>query len=286
MEQGRFNELKASRSTQHGYYLVDEENNEVLLPNKYVPDGFKTGDTISVFVYKDSEDRITATTLEPNILLGEFAMMEAVQVNATGAFMDWGLEKDLLVPYSEQLTRMRSGREYAVYLYLDDKTDRLVGTTKIDRYLERENLTVERGDKVDLLICNSTDIGINVIINNLHRGLLYDNELFQAVSPGDRITGYIKNIRPDKKIDVSLQKIGYGAVKPGAKKILEKLNENDGFLNLTDKSDPVIILAKLEMSKKVFKKSIGMLYKNKQIRIEDDGIYLVKKPDQESPNKS
>ncbi len=275
MEQGKVNVLTASRSTQNGVYLVDQEGAEVLLPNKYVPNGFKKDDSISVFIYKDSEDRIIATTLEPSIKLGEFAMLEVLAVNTIGAFMDWGLEKDLLVPYSEQTGKMHKGRLYPVYLYLDDKTDRLVGTTKVDRYLERDDITVERGDKVDLLICDTTDLGINVIINNIHRGLLYDNELFQAVIPGERITGYIKNVRPDKKIDVSLQKIGYGAVKPGSVKIMEALKENNGYLNLTDKSDPVVIQAKLEMSKKMFKKSVGMLYKKKVIRLEDDGIYLV-----------
>ncbi len=275
MEQGKVNVLTASRSTQNGVYLVDHEGAEVLLPNKYVPKGFKKDDSISVFIYKDSEDRIIATTLEPHIKLGEFAMLEVLAVNTIGAFMDWGLEKDLLVPYSEQTGKMHKGRLYPVYLYLDDKTDRLVGTTKVDRYLERDDITVERGDKVDLLICDTTDLGINVIINNIHRGLLYDNELFQAVIPGERITGYVKNVRPDKKIDVSLQKIGYGAVKPGSVKIMEALKENNGYLNLTDKSDPVVIQAKLEMSKKMFKKSVGMLYKKKVIRLEDDGIYLV-----------
>ena len=275
MEIGKFNDLIAARDTEQGYYLKDSEGKEVLLPNKYVPKDFKVGDEISVFVYTDSEDRIVATTLEPNVIVGEFAVLEALEVNKTGAFMDWGLEKDLLVPYSEQRTRIQKGNLYPVYMYLDEKTNRLVGTTKIDKYLERENIALERGEEVELLICDQTDIGINVIINDTYRGLLYDNELFQAVSAGDRLPGFIKNIRPDKKIDVSLQKIGYGSVKPGAKKILDKLTENGGFLNLTDNSDPVIILAKLEMSKKLFKKSVGMLYKQKKIKIEEDGIYLV-----------
>jgi predicted RNA-binding protein (virulence factor B family) len=277
MDIGKFNDLIAARVTEQGYYLKDTEGNEVLLPNKYVPKSFKVGDEINVFVYTDSEDRIIATTLEPNIIIGEFAVLEALEVNKTGAFMDWGLEKDLLVPYSEQRTRIQRGNMYPVYMYLDEKTNRLVGTTKIDKYLERDDIVLERGEEVELLICDQTDIGINVIINDTYRGLLYDNELFQAVTTGDRMPGYIKTIRPDKKIDVSLQKIGYGAVKPGANKILQKLEENNGFLNLTDKSDPVIILAKLEMSKKMFKKSVGMLYKQKKIRIEEDGIYLVDK---------
>lgn len=275
MKQGEFNSLSAKRRTLNGYYLIDEDDNEVLLPNKYVPSGMVAGDKISVFVYRDSEDRLIATNLVPNIMLNEFAVMEVIDVNPVGAFMDWGLEKDLLVPFSEQVQRMNIGGSYPIYLYLDDKTDRLVGTGKIDRYLERDDITVIVDQEVDLLICNSTDLGINVIINNIHRGLLYDNELFQAVSPGERLKGFVKNVRPDNKIDVSLQKQGYANVEPNSEKILQKLKDNDGFLNLTDKSDPVIILAKLEMSKKVFKKAIGSLYKQKLIRLEEDGIYLV-----------
>jgi len=275
MKSGVFNLLSAKRRTLNGYYLIDDENVEVLLPNKYIPTGMKSGDEISVFIFKDSEDRLTATTIEPYILLNEFAVLDVVDVNPVGAFLDWGLEKDLLVPYSEQASKMVVGKSYPVYLYLDDKTQRLVATSKTNKILEKEEITVKVGEEVDLLICNSTDIGINVIINNIHEGLLYDNELFQAVTPGERVTGFIKNIRPDNKIDVSLQKQGYSNVEPNAKKILIGLKDNNGFLNLTDKSDPIIILAKLEMSKKTFKKAIGSLYKQKLIRIEKDGIYLV-----------
>lgn len=274
MNLGEFNLLSVKRRTLNGYYLIDDEDVEVLLPNKYVPTGMKPEDKISVFIFKDSEDRLTATTVRPKILLNEFGVLEVVDVNPVGAFLDWGLEKDLLVPYSEQVEKMKVGRSYPVYLYLDDKTKRLVATGKINRILERDEITVEKGEEVELLICNSTEIGINVVINNLHPGLLYDNELFQAVTPGERIVGYIKYIRPDKKIDVTLQKQGYENVEPNAMKILERLKDNNGFLNLTDKSDPVIILAKLEMSKKIFKKAIGSLYKKRLVRIEKDGIYL------------
>ena len=275
MKIGEFNLLSAKRRTLNGYYLIDDENTEILLPNKYVPTGMKPGDEISVFVFKDSEDRLTATTEQPYVLLNEFAVLEVIDVNPVGAFLDWGLEKDLLVPYSEQASKMKVGSSYPVYLYLDEKTQRLAATSKTNRVLEKNEISVKEGEEVDLLICNSTDIGINVIINNIHEGLLYDNELFQAVTPGERITGYIKNIRPDNKIDVSLQKQGYSNVEPNTKKILDSLKDNNGFLNLTDKSDPIVILAKLEMSKKTFKKAIGSLYKQKLIRIEDDGIYLI-----------
>ncbi len=275
MNTGEINLLTAKRRTLNGYYLIDDENEEVLLPNKYVPSGMKPGDEISVFIFKDSEDRLTATTETPYVMLHEFAVLEVVDVNQVGAFLDWGLEKDLLVPYSEQSTKMAVGNSYPIYLYLDDKTQRLVASGRINKFLEFENITVNNGEEVDLLICNPTDLGINVIINDVHIGLLYDNELFQAVSSGDRVRGWIKNVRPDNKIDVSLQRQGYVNVEPNAQKILQKLKDNDGFLNITDKSDPIIILAKLEMSKKLFKKSIGSLYKQRLIKIEKDGIYLV-----------
>ncbi len=262
MKIGEFNLLSAKRRTLNGYYLIDNENTEILLPNKYVPTGMKPGDEISVFVFKDSEDRLTATTEQPYVLLNEFAVLEVIDVNPVGAFLDWGLEKDLLVPYSEQASKMKVGSSYPVYLYLDEKTQRLAATSKTNRVLEKNEISVKEGEEVDLLICNSTDIGINVIINNIHEGLLYDNELFQAVTPGERITGYIKNIRPDNKIDVSLQKQGYSNVEPNTKKILDSLKDNNGFLNLTDKSDPIVILAKLEMSKKPLKRLLAH-YTNK-----------------------
>ena len=274
MKQGEFNLLTAKRRTLNGYYLVDEEDTEVLLPNKYVPSGMKPDDEISVFIYKDSEDRLIATTIKPTIQLNEFAVLEVVDVNSVGAFLDWGLEKDLLVPYSEQSSKMQIGVSYPVFLYLDEQTQRLVASGRINRFLDNDEITVNNNDEVELLVCNSTDLGVNVIINNIHQGLIYDNELFQAISLGDRITGWIKNVRSDNKIDVSLQRQGYVNVAPNAEKVLQSLKSNDGFLNLTDKSDPIMILAKLEMSKKVFKKAIGLLYKQKLIRIEKDGIYL------------
>ena len=168
-------------------------------------------------------------------------------------------------------------------MYLDSKTDRLVGTCKVDRYLKLDELTVEKDQEVDLLICNPTEIGINVIINDIHKGLLYDNELFQAVSPGERIRGYIKNIRPDNKIDVSIQKQGYESIEPNAERILQKLKDNGGHLNITDKTDPVIILARLEMSKKVFKKALGLLYKQKLVVLDKDSTRLASV---EAPKKS
>ncbi len=274
MEIGKWNTLKALRSTDHGYYLIDEEQNEVLLPNKYIPEGFAEGSEIDVFLYRDSEDRMVATTETPYVELNEFAVLEVMEVNKVGAFLDWGLEKDLLVPFSEQKFRLFPGKKCVIFLKLDEKTQRLVATTRIEHYLERDDVELEQGEKVDLLICEPTEIGMQVIINNKYQGLLYDNELFQAVVPGEHVDGYVKQVRPDNKVDVMLQQPGYAHVEPASQKILDVLKANNNFLNLTDKSEPVIILAKLEMSKKTFKKAIGALYKQHLIRLEEDGIYL------------
>jgi predicted RNA-binding protein (virulence factor B family) len=274
MNIGKWNTLKALRSTDHGFYLIDEEQNEVLLPNKYIPEGFAEGTEIDVFLYRDSEDRLVATTETPLAELHEFAVLEVTEVNKIGAFADWGLEKELLIPFSEQKMRLYPGKKSVLYVKLDEKTQRLLGTTRIERYLEREDVELEQGQEVDLLICEPTEIGMQVIINNKYIGLLYDNELFQAVIPGEHVTGYVKHVRPDKKVDVMLQKPGYEHVEPAAEKVLQALKMNNGFLTLTDKSDPVVILARLEMSKKTFKKAIGALYKQQLVRLEEDGIYL------------
>jgi predicted RNA-binding protein (virulence factor B family) len=274
MEPGKYYTLRALRASDHGVYLTDEAENAVLLPKKYVPEGFAIDDEIEVFIYRDSDDRLVATTEKPLIRINEFGVLEVKEVNKFGAFLDWGLEKDLLLPYSEQKYRLFPGKKCMVFVKLDEKTQRLIATTRIEYYVEKENIELEMGEAVDLLIGDSTEIGIQVIINNKYQGLLYDNELFQGISPGDRVTGYVKQVRPDHKVDVMLQQPGYGHVEPAAKKILDVLKANNHFLGLTDKSDPMIILAQLEMSKKTFKKAIGALYKQRLIRLEEDGIYL------------
>ena len=276
IELGKYNTLKAFRESDFGWYLADAEmTEEVLLPKNFVPEGMKENDEIEVFIYNDHEDRVTATTQKPLITLNTFAYLEVFQISEFGAFMNWGLDKHLLVPFSQQKEKMVKGESYIIYLYRDEMTDRLVGASKIHPFLERENLTVAEGDQVDLLIDRSTDIGVNVIINNKHAGLIYQNEIFQNIKRGDRVTGFIKQIREDGKIDVSLQKQGYQNIIPeSAKFILEKIKAQNGFLNLTDKSDPTEIYRQLEMSKKSFKKAIGALYKQKLVRLEKDGIYL------------
>jgi uncharacterized protein len=269
------NTLRILRGTGVGMFLGDDEGNDVLLPKKYVPENAIVGDDIEVFIYRDSEDRIIATNLEPKIQLNQFACLQVKSVTGIGAFLDWGLEKDLFVPFREQNKKMEEGRWYAVYLYLDEETDRLVASCKVNRYFEKENINLQIGQEVDLLIFEETDLGLNAVINNKYKGLIYENEIFQRIKIGTRIKGYVKNIREDNRVDLSLQKQGYANVEPNAERILEKLKANNGFLDLTDKSDANYVMYQLEMSKKTFKKAVGALYRQKIIRIEEDGIYLV-----------
>jgi len=268
------NTLRILRGTGVGMFLGDEEGNDVLLPKKYVPENAIVGEDIEVFIYRDSEDRIIATNLEPKIQLNQFACLQVKSVTAIGAFLDWGLEKDLFVPFREQNKKMEEGRWYAVYLYLDEETDRLVASCKVNRYFEKENIDLLIGQEVDLLIFEETDLGLNAVIDNKYKGLIYENEIFQRIKIGTRTKGFVKNLRDDNRVDLSLQKQGYANVEPNAERILEKLKANNGFLDLTDKSDSNYVMYQLEMSKKTFKKAVGALYRQKIIRIEEDGIYL------------
>lgn len=283
IEIGKYNTLTILRETKVGLYLgLPDENTEqdptkdILLPNKYVPKQYKIGDEIAVFVYLDHEERPVATTLEPYIFLNEFALLRVNYVNQIGAFMDWGMEKDILVPFREQARPMEKGKRYLVYLYMDEKTNRLVCSSKTNQFLSNENITVENGEEVDLIVSHITEVGINVIINEKHKGLLYKNEVFEDLRTGDRIIGYIKNIRPDGKIDVSRQPFGMELVDISGQAILDELKASRGFLRLNDDSHPEDIKTVLKMSKKTFKKAIGTLYKQKLIEIKEDGIYLVK----------
>jgi len=281
---GIINTLTALRRTDNGVYLVDAEENEVLLPNKYVAEDLELGDSIDVFLYKDSEDRAIATNLSPFVMLHEYAALEAKAVVDFGAFFEWGLEKDLLVPHSQQATKIEEGKTYVVYLYLDAKSERLVGSTKIKGTLERSEPELEVGQKVDLLAFEETEIGVNVIVDNTYQGILYKNEIFEPVSIGDELSGYVKKLRTDNKIDVSLNKFGYRAVDANVKKLYSILVINGGSLSLNDKSAPEAIVSKLGMSKKIFKKAIGALYKQKQLEITDTGITLINRDEDEIDN--
>ena len=275
IEIGKFNTLKIARSTKVGLYLTDGAS-DVLLPNKYVPEEFQIDDEIEVFVYLDHEERPVATTLEPYVFLNEFALLRVNYINKFGAFMDWGMEKDLFVPFKEQARPMEEGKRYLVYMYLDKQTNRLVGSSKSNQFLDNKDIKLEKGEEVDLIVSHITEVGINVIINEKHKGLLYKNEVFEDLRTGDRIIGYIKNIRPDGKIDVSRQPFGVERIDASAQKLLDELKASRGFLRLHDNSTPEDIKTILQMSKKTFKKAVGTLYKQKQIEIKEDGIYLIK----------
>jgi hypothetical protein len=281
IEIGKYNTLTILRDTQVGLFLGTPETDaegihDVLLPNKYVPNEFEIGEELIVFVYLDHEQRPVATTLEPYILLNEFALLRVNYVNQVGAFMDWGMEKDILVPFKEQARPMEKGKRYLVYLYMDEKTNRLVASSKTNQFLKNEELTVEKGEEVELIVSHITEIGINVIINERYKGLLYKDEVYDdAIRTGDRMRGYIKNIRPDNKIDVALQIQGYQSIEPNADLIMNELRASRGFLRLTDNSHPEDIKTVLKMSKKTFKKAIGALYREKLIEIKEDGIYLI-----------
>lgn len=273
---GKINKLTILRSTDNGFYLIDEEENEVLLPNNYIKEGWAIGDEVEVFVFNDSEDRLTATTIEPKIKLDGFALLQVNDVNSVGAFLNWGLPKDLFVPFKEQKHKMREGKFYVVTMFLDYDTERLVASSRIDSFLEYEDIELTNGQEVDLIIYERTPMGYNCVINGLYKGLIYENEVFRDLNIGEKTTGYIKNVREDLKIDVSLQKVGYVAQDENQEKIMNILKGDAGYIGLTDKSKPEAIYEELRMSKKAFKKAIGGLYKQKLIWLKKDGVYLTK----------
>ena len=271
---GVYHTLKIDRETKVGLFLVNATD-DVLLPNKYVPNDFTIGDDLTVFVYLDHEERPVATTLKPFISLNSFAVLKVSYINKFGAFLDWGMEKDLFVPFKEQARPMEKDKRYIVTMYLDKQTGRLAASSKINQFLDKEPLDIEVGQEVDLMVSHITEIGINAIINGKFRGLAYQNEVFETVSPGYKTKGYIKTIRPDGKIDVSFQKQGFEAIDDSSQQVLEALKQNDGLLRLNDNSHPEEIKSVLKMSKKTFKKAIGSLYKQKLIDINNEGIQLV-----------
>lgn len=275
MKIGQLNSLKVSRNTPHGVFLEDDEGEDILLPGKYLTGDEKEGDIKELFVYNDSEDRLVATTETPKIQLNEFAALKVIDVNKSGVFLDWGLDKDLLVPFKEQNKKMQLDQTYVVRMYLDEETDRLVATGKVKKYLSNEELTVQSGDKVDLMVFNQTDLGYEVIINSCHYGLVFRNEVFTPIKSGDLLTGYIKQIREDGKIDVSLQPDKMTHIENSNEVILKALKSQGGTLNVTDKSSPEDIYAAFQMSKKAFKRAIGSLYKQKKIKIEAGEISLI-----------
>ena len=268
-------ELVVIKGVEFGFYLDAENLGEVLLPLKYAPNDLAVGDAIEIFLYLDSEDRPVATTQKPKAMVGEFAYLKVVDTTHVGAFLDWGLDKDVLVPFAEQHRPMEVGHSYLVYLYIDKSDGRIVASSKIDKFLDDEkphHFTPQQA--VNLIIANSTDLGFKAIVNHSHWGVLYKNDVHQRLSFGQYKKGFIKHIRPDGRIDVSLQG-GKETRDKYAKIILIHLNKNNGFSPVHDKSDPQLISDLFGMSKKAFKKAIGGLYKQRIISIEKDGIRLI-----------
>ncbi|MBN8851706.1 MAG: RNA-binding protein [Sphingobacteriales bacterium 50-39] len=279
---GEYNTLTVKKELAFGLILEDGKEG-ILLPKRFVPKGARPGDKLKVFLYHDGEDRLIATTQSPKGILGDIVLLRVVSVTPQGAFLDWGLMKDLFVPKSRQLTGMRKGGDYLVKIYLDEQTGRLAASEKIDSYLSNENLTVKEKDLVDLTVLRRTDIGYTVIINNLHTGVLHFNEVFRDIRVGDKFQGFIKNIVPAEKspsgetqIDVVAGKPGYERTEDAAEKILRLLKEHKGRLPYHDKSDPEDIYSFFGMSKKTFKMTTGRLYKERKIKITEEGIELVK----------
>jgi predicted RNA-binding protein (virulence factor B family) len=271
---GEYNELEVVKELDFGIYLR-EGDVEILMPTKWVPKGTKIGDFLNVFIFRDSDDRLIATTVTPLAVAESFAYLEAKQVNDIGAFLDWGMDKDLFVPFREQQSRMEAGKSYIVFVYVDEETDRIIASSKLSRFIEREEIKIQEGDIVDLLIYSETDLGFNAIVNDLYSGLIYKNEIFEAIRIGDKMQGFVKRVREDNKIDLSLQKSGYELVDDVKWRILKLMKEEKGLLLLNDNSTPEEIKAKLQISKKAFKKAIGALYRERLVKLTDKGVELI-----------
>jgi uncharacterized protein len=271
---GKYNRLRIDRFVSIGAYLVDKEGNDVLLPNKYILPDFELDDEVDVYVYKDYEHRLIATTLQPYIQRDEFALLQVAHVSEVGAFMECGLEKQLLIPFREQPKHLEVEKRYMVHMYLDEATQRLVGTTRIARHLS-SNHNLMKGDEVDALIWERTDLGFRVIINNYTTGLLFNSEAPKNLRIGDKKKMFVKNVREDGKIDLSILQEGYEKIDSLSNELLSMIERNDGFLDLSDKSSPEEIFKRTGWSKKVFKQTVGKLYKERKILISDNGISLI-----------
>jgi uncharacterized protein len=278
LEIGKTNKLKVVKKVDFGLYLDGEESGEILIPTRYVPQNCSVDDFIDVFIYNDSEDRLIATTEIPFAQVGEFAFLKVLSVNQFGAFLDWGLSKDLLVPFREQKMTMEEGKKYIVYVYLDLETKRIAASSKIEKCLSKETPDFTEGLEVNLLIWTQTEIGFKAIINNKFQGILYKNEIFQNLERGQKIPGFIKKIRDDGKIDLTLSKPELEKIDDLTKRILILLKENGGFLAVNDKSSTEIVYSMFQESKKAFKIALGSLYKKRLIVFEDNGIRIIEPP--------
>lgn len=276
MQIGVYHNLEILRFTSVGAFLGNEKGEDILLPNKYLEENFQVGDTIQVFVYKDNKERPVATTLSPHTKLNEFGYFKVSWIDKAGAFVDWGLEKDILVPLPEQKFNLQKDHEYLLFIKYDATTDRLFGTTKFSDAFSTDTSELAVDQEVDLLICDKTDLGRKVIVNNLFQGLIFNNFITRPLIHGQKISGYIKTIREDGKLDITLEKNSPEKFDEQSEQILAALHQNSGVLHFSDNSDPEMIRAYFNMSKKSFKKAIGNLYRNKLILLFDDRIELFK----------
>ncbi len=270
---GELNTLKINRETENGFYLIAEDEEEVLLPNAYITDEMKIGDSIEVFIYTDSEDRLVATTETPYGMRDQFVYAEVVDTTKFGAFVDWGLPKDLFVPRNKQKTPFRVGDKRIIRIEKDLETSRLIGVEKITSYLSDKTHYLEKNQEVDLLVFAKTPLGYKAIIDNIFEGMLYDNEIFTKISVGDKLKGYVKNIRADKKVDLSLQPIGKANSEDiNTKKVLELLEQNEGKIPYNYKTDSEIIKEVFGISKKAYKRALTILIDNGTISVDDNGM--------------
>ena len=272
IELGKFNQLEVVKEVDFGVYLDGGEEGEILLPTRYVPEDCKIGDFLNVFLYLDMDERLIATTLTPLVQVGQFACLEVAWVNQFGAFLNWGLMKDLFVPFSEQKMKMQVGRKYVIHAHLDDESYRIVASAKVERYLSKDRPEYASGDEVNILIWQKTDLGFKAIIDNKYSGLLYENEIFSTLQTG--MEAFVKQVREDGKVDLILQKPGFEKIDDFSKTLLNYIRENDGRIRLNDKSPAEDIYATFGVSKKTFKKGVGDLYKKHLITLHEDGITL------------
>jgi len=273
---GRINTLTVKRIRDYGTHLDGGDSGDILLPKRYVPENCQPGDEVEVFVYVNKEDRLRATTQKPYATVGQFAKLRVAANTASGSFLDWGLQKDLLVPKKEQLVRMEKDKSYIVYVFLDEKTNRITASAKLDKFLSPEPPDYNEGEEVNLIIYDQTDMGYKAVVNNSHGGMVYKNEVFQKLHLGQQLKGYIKKIREDGKIDLNLQQSGYKKVDDISRSILKTIKDHGGRIAVTDKSAPEDIYSLFGISKKVFKQAIGALYKKRRITMDTKGIKLVK----------
>lgn len=278
MEYGKINKLEIVRSDDKGYYFLDDENTEIFLASYKVSETISIGDEVEVFVYKEDGDQLLATTTKPFVQIDEFAFLRVTGSNKVGAFVDCGMPSDLMVPFSEQSGRLDEDNWYLFFILKDEKTGRLIASRRINDFVFFENVDLKPGEEVTLLLYDKSDLGINVIVNNMFKGLIFESDIHKNINLGDKIKGFVKQVREDGKVDVVLEPLGYKmSVDKNSEILLNALKENDGFLDLTDKSSPEDIKFRLGLSKKVFKKSLGNLYRQKLVELYKDGVKLVQK---------